>query len=434
MIVIATKTKKLYTLPQFAKAIGVSGQTVRNWMNEGTIKADQTTEGGHYRFTAAQVRKFLNEKVAKETKELNDDMLAAKIKEIEDKVMYTCTICGRMHESQGNYFHKSSASVMWSGNNKYTPFCKRCIEVIYEDTALKYGSKRTATMIICHYLDVPFYADVAQNLIENNIVYTFGMYSKMVQFSKNYMGKTFVNTLLDKVELIKSEDNIRETREAKWTTRDKNNRKYVESIVGYDCFDTVATSDEDRRFCFNLMARYCDDDSVKYDSHKTNSCIEIVNMQLQVAKLNELINEELGKNVIEEAKIQKLVVSKKSMLDGISKLAQDNNISSNFNDSSKVGVNTLTERMKQIERDGYELVKPNLYNIKTAEIMKQVANISIQAINDQLAFDSNDYAEMIKEQRVLIEKLQEDNDRLVEENRQYENMRISKRSDQVMGV
>ena len=40
---------------------------------------------------------------------------------------------------------------------------------------------------------------------------------------------------------------------------------------------------------------------------------------------------------------------------------------------------------------------------------------------EQLTLDSNDYTEMIKEQREMITKLQEDTDILAEENRMLKN-------------
>lgn len=74
--------------------------------------------------------------------------------------------------------------------------------------------------------------------------------------------------------------------------------------------------------------------------------------------------------------------------------------------------------------DGYEPIKVNLYDINTSEAMKQIADLSNQSIMEQLNWNSNDYTEMIKEQREMLEKLQSENSTLSEENRMLKNQLI----------
>lgn len=73
--------------------------------------------------------------------------------------------------------------------------------------------------------------------------------------------------------------------------------------------------------------------------------------------------------------------------------------------------------MKEIAQNDFEKIKVNLFNIKTSEAMKQVADLSNQSILDTLSLDANDYTSMIKEQREMLMRYQEENDRLTEENR-----------------
>ena len=56
--------------------------------------------------------------------------------------------------------------------------------------------------------------------------------------------------------------------------------------------------------------------------------------------------------------------------------------------------------------------------------MKQIADLSNQSIMEQLNWNSNDYTEMIKEQREMLEKLQSENSTLSEENRMLKNQLI----------
>ena len=46
--------------------------------------------------------------------------------------------------------------------------------------------------------------------------------------------------------------------EIKWSKKDKQNMKYVTSMIGYDPFDDIGLDDYDRKYCFNILAGYCD--------------------------------------------------------------------------------------------------------------------------------------------------------------------------------
>ena len=58
--------------------------------------------------------------------------------------------------------------------------------------------------------------------------------------------------------------------------------------------------------------------------------------------------------------------------------------------------------MKQMEEDNFDDAKVNLFDIKTAEAMTQISNISNENIMKQLNLDAGDYADMVKEQREMI--------------------------------
>ena len=180
-------------------------------------------------------------------------------------------------------------------------------------------------------------------------------------------------------------------------------------------------TDNDRKYCFNILAGYCDTDGIKEDGHKLQSCIQITNSQLQCKKFDEIINQELLSMSPNEQKIKNLTTAKKQLLDSISKMAQDNNISSAHNSSSKKGINTLTAKMKKIEKEGYEQIKVNLFDVNTAKCMKQIADLSNESIMEQLTFDNNDYSEMLKEQRELLIKYQDELEQANEENRMLKN-------------
>lgn len=211
------------------------------------------------------------------------------------------------------------------------------------------------------------------------------------------------------------------TADTKWTKKDKQNMKYVISTIGYDPFEEVGLSEVDRKYCFNILAGYCDTDGISEDGHKMQGVIEITMLYCQCKKITEAMNIELSKEIVDDAKVSKLTSSKSSLLSSIATIAKDNNIASNYNKNSKQGQNSITSKMKEMAENDFEAIKVNLFDIKTSAAFKQIADLSNQSIMDQLTFDNNDYTDIIKEQREIIQKYEQDYDELKEENRHLKN-------------
>jgi len=237
---------------------------------------------------------------------------------------------------------------------------------------------------------------------------------------EQYKNKTFADTLICG-ELEKTEAFLKEEREARWNSKDKRNKNFVLSVVGYDPYEDEGMTELDRKFCYNTLASYCDTDGITEDGHKIQSVIELTQLQLQCRKINELLNSEFLKASPEEATIKNFTMAKGNLLNSISKLAQDNNISSNSTGTSKVGKSTLSYKMKEMADNGFDDTEVNLFDINTSAAMKQIADLSNQSIMDQLTWDSNDYINMIKEQREKITEQQEKIDATSEENRILKN-------------
>ena len=308
---------------------------------------------------------------------------------------------------------------MWINSNHTVLFCKDCIQKMFAELSKRYNSEQTALMICCHYLDVPFYASLYKSITENNNFFNVGLYLRQLQM-KQYQYQDF-STCLMNGELTKTDDEVKEEIESKWSKADKQNMNFAISVVGYDPFDNCGMTDNDRKYCFNILAGYCDSEGIQEDGHKIQSVVQITQSQLQCTKLDEMINAELLNAHPDDRRIKELTATKKSLLDGIAKIAQDNNLSSAYNKNSSKGSNTLSRKMKQMADDGYEKIKVNLFDVKTCGAIKQIADISNQSILDQLTLDSNDYTDMIKEQRELINRYRESSEELEEENRMLKN-------------
>ena len=88
--------------------------------------------------------------------------------------------CGHTYNKQDGNFFKSTWSQLWNYNNKYMPVCKVCLDNMMKEYTARYGSEETALKIICHYMDVPFYASLYKSIIEKNSNFSFGMYSRQI--------------------------------------------------------------------------------------------------------------------------------------------------------------------------------------------------------------------------------------------------------------
>lgn len=290
---------------------------------------------------------------------------------------------------------------MWNQSDRRVLFCKDCIDKLMQEYTPRYGEK-TSLIIALALLDMPFYGSVYKGIIENNNMFNVGLYARMLN-GRQYQYQTFATTLVGD-ELNKTDTDIREEREAKWSKSDKQNMAFAISVVGYDPFDNCGMTEEDRKYCFNMLASYCDSDGIKEDGHKIQGVVQITQSHLQCRKLDEQLNQELMSTHPDDSRVKNLSETKSKLLGAIAKIAQDNNIASAYNKSTGAGRNTLSQKMKDMEADGFESIKVNLFDINTSDAMKQIADLSNRSIMEQLTWDANDYTDMLKDQRDLIQR------------------------------
>lgn len=224
-------------------------------------------------------------------------------------------------------------------------------------------------------------------------------------------------------EINRSEDadDVKEEREDKWSKRDRQNMNYVISIVGYDPFDDAGLNNIDRKYCYNVLSSYLNTPYITDDPHKMQSVIQLTNTLLQIRKFDEAINRAQLKSNLDTDTLSSMVMARKNLQTIVNAVAKDNNISSQYSKEKTGGENTLTGKMRELTNNGYEAMKVNLFDVKTSDAMKQIADLSNSSIMEQLSLDANDYTEMLKEQRTMLVAIREKADALEEENRQLKN-------------
>lgn len=370
-----------------------------------------------------------------------------------EKNRYTCVCCGQ--EQLGTRFYKASGSLAWNTEDKISLICKNCAQKLFEHYRDQY-TERIAVICLCHILDIPYEPHIyeaSQLVLPNEEPFKFSHYvMKLQKMSGVAQRKCFADSIANGEIVFAAKNGGTETGEgldvpiepedlvsysktnhipsmiapgenqtAAWSRDEVQNKNFVVTTVGYDPFSNLELNIQELKFCYNVMASYCDSDGIQGDGHKLQSAVELTLTQLQSRRVNELIQKEMNKPSPNEATIKTLSETKRNFQQMVSKIAEDNKFSSANNEASRPGRHTFTGKMKELAENDYEAIKVNLYDSKTSKAMKQIADLSNRAILDQLALDANDYAEMLKEQREKILQLQRDRDYFEEKARTLNN-------------
>lgn len=366
-----------------------------------------------------------------------------------------CTSCSKELPLKDFYISKSPMFALYGR----VPICKNCVI----NNSLNKDSTINELLLnkILRQIDKPYYKDCMESArnqfkkensyIEDNDIKFYGKEILQIYFKNIAMrqdiGKSYddsekegfihhkshssisvkrqIAQKYDDIQSNKNQEkqtsNTESNTDIKWTKKDKQNMKYVISVIGYDPFEDVGLSESDKRYCFNILSGYCDTEGITEDGHKLQSVIEMTMLYYQCKKITETMNLELEKDLPNDMTLQKLTSSKASLLSAINAIAKDNNISSNYNKNSKQGQSSLTSKMKEMAENGFQEIGVNLFDIKTSEAFRQIDEISNSNIANQLMLDNNEYTEIVKEQRDIIQKYDKELEELKEENRILKN-------------
>lgn len=331
----------------------------------------------------------------------------------------TCVCCGKPKYEDFFYYNKYSS--IYIGVYNRVPVCKDCLEILYRKYAMQYDQLASAAAIIS-ILDMPYSEPSVITQIEDGR-FKIGNYarnSNMVSFQN----KSFIDSIIAG-EFFDAKDKLQEKVERQWEPQDRKNKKFVIGKFGYDPFESFGFEDADYRSAFNITAKYLDDDSILQDAHKMQSLITMVATIIQSNKVETLLTYQYRNIKPDTNEIKTLTATKKDLQATISKLAEDNNISSKYQKENKSAQSHLTAKMKEMANADYWESKPNMFDVRTSAAMRQVADLSHQSILEQLELTDSDYAQMVKDQRTMIKGLQEKCDRLEEENRNLTNKLIA---------
>ena len=339
------------------------------------------------------------------------------------RTKFTCNMCGKLKDA--SEFYKSTDPLCATG---VTRICKMCAAKLAYSEDLK-GNKKApdeqSVQLALRYLDKPFFQKLYDESIleaantmsgrpKNN---TWTSYIKNISMPQ-YNTLTWKDgdcgnssTLLPSIGSVDNSDEVKKMY--------KTNKRTVISALGYDPFESAA--DADKPLMYGKLVGFLDE-STQDDELKLGACVEIVHSLNQSEKINTVINalQKTPESIIKNsATIKALEATKKDIMKTTLDLARDNGISIKHSNRNTKGAHTLTGKLKMLKQSDLRSKEMNLFDINTAEGMKQVAELSFEAIMKQINPDENDFAEMVRTQAEMIKELQNKCDVAEEEARVY---------------
>jgi hypothetical protein len=259
-------------------------------------------------------------------------------------------------------------------------------------------------------MDIPFYHSLFDSINTNNNIFSVGLYCRQLN-NKQYQYLSFSNTIING-ELNKSDKEVLSEKEVKWSKTELQNKNDVIQTVGYDPFEKY--TEEDRRFLFNELVKYFDDD-IADDTYKLSQIIQIVNNNNQIRNYDVLISK--LDPIKDSNDIKNLNSMKSNLVQSNDKMAKENEISVKNRSNKEVGKSTLTYLMKDLREKNFKEAEANYYyQLKSVGSLWAI-NMSMKSIEQNGFFDENDIKDIKDIKRQTVIDLQKKVDDLTEEKR-----------------
>lgn len=338
-----------------------------------------------------------------------------------------CNNCGRILKMTTNFY------VSHSKVNKYNQrmsLCKDClnslvVEYIQECQDIKIGIYKTCRIVGTYFVEDVFnksYSAVGYSpnlgIIENGLE-IWKEYIKNVNSLPQYKGKSFDEG--QQLNLEVKEDKVVNVNEIDELTLEKElefqrNKADIIKILGYYPFEGEDAQD---LLCGQLIT-FLGDEDIKDDAIKLNAIISIIRTQRAVDVLSKSLADktrDLTRLDDQLGSIKQMTAIQKDLSKTILDTAKDNKLTDLWSGKKTAGANTLTGTLHKLRQINLDEAQVNLYDIRTSLGMEQVAKQSARGIVENLNWGDDASMDMIKEQRILIDKYYKLYISLKEENR-----------------
>ena len=268
---------------------------------------------------------------------------------------------------------------------------------MFSDIENRFKDTKIALIVVCHYLDI-FFSEELYESIKGNANFSFGSYLRLINGTQ-YKSKNFTNSLLGIVQDgLKGAQTIAEEKETKWSSSDLQNKKNAIEAIGYDPFEGY--SETDRKFLFNEIVKYFDED-ISDDAFKLSQVIQIVNnnnqirnIDLSIAQMSTSLN--LG---LKSDDIKNLISVKNQLVTSNDKIAKENEISVKNRSNKDVGKSTLGKLQVNLRKMNFEDAEENFYKQLSSRGTSWAVDMSHKSIVENAMFDENDKQEIFNTTR-----------------------------------
>lgn len=360
----------------------------------------------------------------------------------------TCTgACGK-DKAPSNYY--VTTNPLYKSTGRF-PVCKRCITDRLPDYRINSQNELykviqdrsfvSSVLSLLKSMNYPFLLKqwtIAINEAEKTGKHIFGLYMKHLSQvkealnhddgDKNLSSDDICRLSINRgmtpevLEEVKNDEKKKSRNKLKFddseltiTEEDLSAQKDVIRLLGYDPF--VDYNELDRKYMYQEITPFLDEDTLE-DQHLISVITQMVISNSQIKKIDNAIAtlsksiEDLKEN---SGEIDKLAGIKKKIQESVTKLATENSIAVKHRTDKKQGRSTLGYMMKELREYDFKDAEENYYDINKSKGMQVTAELSVKAIFDQLHFSESDYEDMLKEQRTMIERMQNQITELEEE-------------------
>lgn len=337
-----------------------------------------------------------------------------------------CSHCGKILEITKNFYMSYSKTNKF--NNRMN-LCKNClnsllVEYVTESEDIKIGIYKTCRAVGTYYTEDLFNASYgaigykSELGIAENGLNIWKEYIKNVNSLKQNLGKSFDDGQQLNLDLNKKEEksNVGDELEIEKELEFKRNRTDIIKMIGYYPFEGEDCQD---LLCGQLIT-FLGDEDVQSSPIKLNAIISIIRTQRAVDVISKSLSDktkDLTKLDDQLGSIKQMTAIQKDLSKTILDTAKDNKLTDLWSGKKTAGANTLTGTLYKLRQINLDEAQVNLYDIRTSLGMEQVAKQSARGIVENLNWGDDASMDMIKEQRVLIDKYYKLYISLKEENR-----------------
>ncbi len=310
-----------------------------------------------------------------------------------------CSSCGKTLKSENFYHSASKGSIMRADEDGKIKMhiCHSCCEALFMYLyKIDNNDANQAFYDFCSvtgtYYNTEVITDILKKVEQKDII---PLYMRIMENNLFYSTKSFTDS--EKFIYISDDTELSE--------KDLENKKEVINLYGMDPFEKNTTS-EKKRYYRELSTMI--DSTMADDLVKQKAALNIIRSFAQNEKLTETLEamqrdpELMAKHSKE---VKELVATQKSQIDTITKLTKDHGFAERYQNSRNKGAGTLSAIMRDAADGKYDRSRVNLYDIKTSDSMRQVADISTASIFAQLSLSEAEQADMIKTQGEFIREL-----------------------------